>query len=551
MDLTPVRIRGKKRKAPTVPAANTQSSTSSQLSKRPRTLKTSKLVRSKRKTVVAAMPTLRGLPQELLEMIFLYSMNPSLPRASPDLGRKLTSQAVTMEFVMRSFFHTVEHKVVNTRERKITSDPIIQSELLACRFFTWNFFLDYVKKAHSTLITQRGKIWEKAGVDVPGPKDFDGLWPYRFTRITYLSFAEGFHVPEKLLHGPWSEDKASLLYVLVSLGGEIDWQGTMAGETAKEGLREAIAEKNERAVAALSVLLGVTQALDTRTLRYAVIDCGCNIHIVRHLLFNAQILHETAAKGVLNFHDPKLWQWADSHEGKGVLLKDLLRKADKFALEFYLEGETDWTKIVPFPYGGSKFDTRTAFDDVVRELLVRLYGNYGRRITSSRRNRVPNPAGEHVQSEEIAAHTVEMGDAEISTSQWRYVEVGRVAIFKDGEYEGRLAAIVEIIDHKRVLVDGPSENGAVPRHAAALAHLSLTPIVLPKLPRGTGVGTVKSAWAKAEVDKNWAGSTWAKKRTQFQKRKQLNDFERFKVLKLRKQARFEVRKSLAKIKSSA
>jgi large subunit ribosomal protein L14e len=31
----------------------------------------------------------------------------------------------------------------------------------------------------------------------------------------------------------------------------------------------------------------------------------------------------------------------------------------------------------------------------------------------------------------------------------------------------------------------------------------------------------------------------------------LTDFERFKVLRLRKQARFEVRKSLAKVKASA
>ena len=339
------------------------------------------------------MPTLQGLPQELLEMVFLYSMNLSLPRASPDLGQKLSSQAVTMEIVMRIFFHTVEHKVVNTRDRKVTSDPIIQSELLVCRFFTWDFFLAYVKKAHGALITSRGKIWEKAGVDVPGPKDFDGLWPYRFMRITYLAFAEGFHIPEKVLHGPWSDDKASLLYVLVSLGGEIDWQGTMAGETAKEGLKQAILGKNERAVAALSVLLGVAQALDIQIIRHAVIDCGCNMNIVRHLLFNAQILHKSTTKGALNFHDPKLWLWADSHEGKGVLLKDLLKKADKFALEFYLEDEADWTKIkgiVPFPYGGSKFDTRTAFNDVVREMLVRLYQNHGRRITRSRREATVN-----------------------------------------------------------------------------------------------------------------------------------------------------------------
>jgi large subunit ribosomal protein L14e len=43
-----------------------------------------------------------------------------------------------------------------------------------------------------------------------------------------------------------------------------------------------------------------------------------------------------------------------------------------------------------------------------------------------------------------------MGDAEITTSAWRQVEVGRVVLFNEGIYEGRLATIVEIIDHKRV-----------------------------------------------------------------------------------------------------
>ena len=84
-----------------------------------------------------------------------------------------------------------------------------------------------------------------------------------------------------------------------------------------------------------------------------------------------------------------LWGWADAHEGKGVLLKDLLRKADKFSLEFYLEGEEGtMAKIVPFPYGGTKFDPRTVFDtDVIREMLVRLYMSYGRKMTASPRRR--------------------------------------------------------------------------------------------------------------------------------------------------------------------
>lgn len=45
-----------------------------------------------------------------------------------------------------------------------------------------------------------------------------------------------------------------------------------------------------------------------------------------------------------------------------------------------------------------------------------------------------------------------MGEAHVTASQWRLVEVGRVVLFTSGKYEGRLAAIAEIIDHKRVRI---------------------------------------------------------------------------------------------------
>ncbi|GAM82872.1 hypothetical protein ANO11243_008580 [Dothideomycetidae sp. 11243] len=146
-----------------------------------------------------------------------------------------------------------------------------------------------------------------------------------------------------------------------------------------------------------------------------------------------------------------------------------------------------------------------------------------------------------------------MGDANVTTSEWRNVQVGRVVLFSRGPYAGKLATIVEIIDHKRVLVDGPSaeSDSIVPRHASPLAHVSLTPIVIEKIPRAAGHGAVKAAWEKAEVEKKWNNSTWAKSRAQSARRRQLTDFERFKVMRLRKQARFEVRKTLAAARASA
>ena len=105
----------------------------------------------------------------------------------------------------------------------------------------------------------------------------------------------------------------------------------------------------------------------------------------------------------------------------------------------------------------------------------------------------------------------------------------------------------------QVLIDGPASDSktAVPRQAIALSHIVLTPIVLAKLPRGARTGTVKAAWEKAGIEAKWQESTWAKKRAQKERRRALTDFERFKVLRLRKQARFEVRKSLAKVVKAA
>jgi len=138
---------------------------------------------------------------------------------------------------------------------------------------------------------------------------------------------------------------------------------------------------------------------------------------------------------------------------------------------------------------------------------------------------------------------------EIGASSWRRVEVGRVLKLETGS----LATIVEIIDHKRVLVDGPSSDPklATPRGAVSLSRTLLTPIVIEKLPRGARSGAVKKAWEAAGVDAKWKESNWAKKSLQQERRKALTDFDRFKVMRLKKQRRFEEHKALAKVKATA
>ncbi|KAH6630432.1 ribosomal protein L14-domain-containing protein [Chaetomium sp. MPI-SDFR-AT-0129] len=142
-----------------------------------------------------------------------------------------------------------------------------------------------------------------------------------------------------------------------------------------------------------------------------------------------------------------------------------------------------------------------------------------------------------------------MASIDIGATSWRRVEVGRVLKLENGS----LATIVEIIDHKRALVDGPSDDEklATPRGIVSFSRALLTPIVVEKLPRGARSTTVKKAWEASGVDAKWKESNWAKKQLQQERRQSLTDFDRFKVLRLKKQRRFEERKALAKVRAAA
>merc|ERR1739838_1100600 len=115
----------------------------------------------------------------------------------------------------------------------------------------------------------------------------------------------------------------------------------------------------------------------------------------------------------------------------------------------------------------------------------------------------------------------------------RFVEIGRVAWVAHGDDKGKLVAIVDVIDQNRALVDGPCSG--VSRKDMNFKALHLTPITI-KIGHSARAGAVRKAWEKAEVSKKWAESTWAKKLASREKRAQLTDFERFKLMKA-KQAR--------------
>ncbi|SCV67519.1 BQ2448_5130 [Microbotryum intermedium] len=117
----------------------------------------------------------------------------------------------------------------------------------------------------------------------------------------------------------------------------------------------------------------------------------------------------------------------------------------------------------------------------------------------------------------------------------RYVEVGRVVLLSEGPQAGKLATIVEIIDHNRALIEGPLTG--VPRQSFPYRRLVLTPFVLKKLPRAAGTATVKKVFEASGVLAKWEQSAWAQKRKAIEARRNTTDFDRFEIMLLKKQRR--------------
>jgi len=115
----------------------------------------------------------------------------------------------------------------------------------------------------------------------------------------------------------------------------------------------------------------------------------------------------------------------------------------------------------------------------------------------------------------------------------KFVEIGRVAHIAFGPDSGKLVTVVDVIDQNRALVDGPCSG--VARQSMNFKQLHLTKFVL-EFPHSARTKTVRKAWEKADVNKKWLETTWAKKIAATEKRKNLTDFDRFKLMKA-KQAR--------------
>merc|ERR1712066_706753 len=110
----------------------------------------------------------------------------------------------------------------------------------------------------------------------------------------------------------------------------------------------------------------------------------------------------------------------------------------------------------------------------------------------------------------------------------KFISIGSVAVLQSGPSAGKIAAIVDVIDQNRVLIDGPCSE--VPRQEFPIKDLHLTSLKA-KFPFSARSRVVSKAWKSEDISGKWAASSWAKRMQAKNRRSSLNDFDRFKPMK--------------------
>ena len=129
----------------------------------------------------------------------------------------------------------------------------------------------------------------------------------------------------------------------------------------------------------------------------------------------------------------------------------------------------------------------------------------------------------------------------------RFVEVGRVIIVNYGPLVGKLAVIVDVLTTTKVLVQGL--KGGIKRQELSLRRVTLTDYKL-DIKRGAKQAEVYKAIDDFKLEDKFKTSTHYKKNEIRQKRANLTDFDRFKVMRLRQKRSVLRHKAVKGIKNN-
>lgn len=293
------------------------------------------------------------LPLELLEKIFLDSLNPTLPLCSRHLGNQLSRDLLKCELTMNVLCR-----------RKDELDDAERGRLLACRFFTWKFILEYTQWAHKQGISidglddypylsqsERGiKTYEeRLDEHLESLRDDQGCIPFNHRIVfqeefppieeifPHLAGLKKIAIPEKILHGPWDDDAIRFLRLMILSWCTLDWLDTSTGEVAIQGAFDAIRHGENEILTYFFHTSTVNVPPTTEMLRTAIVDAGCDMGTVYQILSGSSGMGTELDYRPLDVMDNDIWHWVDDAKRKGdgraERLTKMLREKEKDTLD--------------------------------------------------------------------------------------------------------------------------------------------------------------------------------------------------------------------------
>ena len=262
---------------------------------------------------MSSLSRLELLPTELLQEVFILCCNLNLPRTSPHLSvalssnhtktrlvirafasqssippdRKLQSALLRQQWLTHPFFKNCQKlyltQIAIREFQKFASNApqdvqaavikdiqeVFDSYLRVGSRFLWILYKRHFGLSNADCVDDKnGEVsWTRADgtvfqaylrgegnkltivnflPDADETQEDEESWEY-----TLPGSLDGCDIPEKLLHGPWTQEKGDYLKMLLDARAGIDWVNSTSGEIASMGLQDAIREQNLLAVKAL------------------------------------------------------------------------------------------------------------------------------------------------------------------------------------------------------------------------------------------------------------------------------------------------------------
>lgn len=293
-----------------------------------------------------------------MQLIFEFCDSANLPLASLPISKQLSEDRLYQNHAVRLL--RCSGKNCDLRNEKTGYSHDVQA-LLQRRWMTWKMFQRVLLQVYETEKRETDHMSDQSStshVSITPPNLDD---PSSQGSLSYTHLGPKLQIPPKLLTGPWSSEQTHFLHYLTWLRLGIDWELSVFGEAAIEGLGQAIRERSRLAVATLVCpVIGVVPSM--ANLRSAVVDYGCDQTIVFHLLNAAMRSHilsrsdgqSASTSTSVNFRDPSLWSWAGR-----------VRQANG--------NKSSWLKET-LKYAGDISTTRSSYDEHTYQDFVRACG---------------------------------------------------------------------------------------------------------------------------------------------------------------------------------